>query len=109
MEKNHLGSIGYLFQFACVISGVITESLGRKLSMQLVNIPFALGWFMLYRADEVWEIFAGFGILGFGIGMMESSIVTYGWLILCHIENIFEINLYRCSLILYATEWTTAV
>lgn len=64
---------------------------------------------MLYRADEVWEIFAGFGILGFGIGMMESSIVTYGWLILCHIENIFEINLYRCSLILYATEWTTAV
>lgn len=47
--------------------------MGRKNSMIMVNIPFALGWFMLYRATEVWEIFGGFAMLGMAIGLMEAG------------------------------------
>lgn len=49
------------------------DTMGRKNSMIMVNIPFALGWFMLYRATEVWEIFGGFAMLGMAIGLMEAG------------------------------------
>lgn len=54
-----------------------TDPLGRKRSMILVNIPFAIGWYMLYRATAVWEIFFGFAMQGLAIGLMEAPIVTY--------------------------------
>lgn len=38
-----------------------------------VNIPYAIGFFMLYRATEVWEIFGGFVMLGMAIGLMEAG------------------------------------
>lgn len=43
------------------------------LKMILVNIPFALGWYLLWRATEIWEIFCGFAMLGAAIGLMEAG------------------------------------
>lgn len=34
--------------------------------MILINAPFSIGWIMLAQATEVWRIFFGFGMLGFG-------------------------------------------
>lgn len=45
--------------------------------MIVVNIPSAIGWFLMYRAGTLWEIFLGVGLQGFAIGLMEAPILTY--------------------------------
>lgn len=45
--------------------------------MILVNIPYAIGWFTLYRAILQWEVFLGFVMLGLSIGLMESPVLTF--------------------------------
>lgn len=45
--------------------------------MLLVNIPFIVGWFMLYNATTVTEVFVAHSLLGLGVGLMESPIITY--------------------------------
>lgn len=64
-------SLHYFFFFD------FSDPLGRKRSMILVNIPFAIGWFMLYQATTVSEVFIGITFLGLAIGLMEAPIVTY--------------------------------
>lgn len=53
------------------------DPLGRKRSMIIVNIPFVIGWLMLFRATAVWEVFFGFAMQGLAIGLMEAPVVTY--------------------------------
>lgn len=45
--------------------------------MILVNIPFAIGWYMLYQSTEVYEVFGGMAILGMAIGLREAAVITY--------------------------------
>lgn len=93
------GSIGYLFQplgsiLSVFITGnydrkikvrrknlsqlsICTDPLGRKRSMIFVNIPLALGWFLVYQGDVFWKILTGCAFLGLGIGLMESPVTTY--------------------------------
>lgn len=54
-----------------------TDPLGRKRSMILVNIPFAIGWIMLFVANDVWLVFVGFAMQGLAIGLMEAPVLTY--------------------------------
>ncbi|XP_055305860.1 facilitated trehalose transporter Tret1-like [Sitodiplosis mosellana] len=60
-----------------ILSAVLTDPLGRIKTMILVNIPFAIGWFLMYRASAVWEIFVGMGLQGLAIGLLEAPILTY--------------------------------
>lgn len=54
------------------------DYLGRRRTMMIVNIPYALAWFMMYNASSVWQIFVANSLLGFGIGLMEvRSIAIY--------------------------------
>lgn len=55
----------------------ITDALGRRRAMLIVNIPFIIAWFMMYRATSVVELFLGYGLLGFGVGLTEAPIITY--------------------------------
>lgn len=50
------------------------DLLGRKRSMMLVNVFFALGWLMLSQADAVWEVFFGMATLGMAIGLREAAV-----------------------------------
>lgn len=45
--------------------------------MMFVNIPLVIAWFMMYNANSVWEIFVANVLLGLGVGLMESPIITY--------------------------------
>lgn len=40
--------------------------------MLLVNIPFIISWFMMYRATSTMEVFIAYAILGFGVGLTEG-------------------------------------
>lgn len=59
------------------INFLLKDPLGRKRSMILVNIPFAIGWYMLCQANAVWMVFVGFAMQGLAIGLMEAPVLTY--------------------------------
>lgn len=55
----------------------LSDSLGRRRSMMLVNVPYFCAWFMLCQANSIHEIFIGFVMLGLAVGLMEAPVVTY--------------------------------
>lgn len=60
-----------------IFSGVFTDPIGRKKAMLFVNIPCLAGWFVLYFATSLTQVFIGMSLLGLGVGLMEAPIVTY--------------------------------
>lgn len=51
-------SIAFIFQpIGSILSGIVLEPLGRKKSMILVNIPHIIGWFLLYSASSITQLF----------------------------------------------------
>lgn len=74
-----VGSIEYLFlPFGGLCSGLITDWLGRKKSTILMNIPFIIGWFMLYQTYYAWQIYVAFALLGFAIGLTVQVSIYFG-------------------------------
>lgn len=72
------GSIAYLFKLiGSILSGWITEPIGRKKAMAFVNIPHVFAWLILYFSTSLVEIFIGHALFGLGVGLMEAPIVTY--------------------------------
>lgn len=72
------GSISFMCQaIGCLFSGVLASWLGRKRAMFVINIPHLIGWYMLYRASSVTQIFVGNIVLGLGSGLMESAVLLY--------------------------------
>lgn len=45
--------------------------------MIIVNVPFIIAWFMMYRAASIVEVFIAYALLGFGVGLAEAPIITY--------------------------------
>lgn len=73
-----LGSIQYICQpLGSLISAWMSEPLGRKRSMFIVNIPHLIGWLIMHNASETWHVFAGVSLFGLGVGLMEAPILTY--------------------------------
>lgn len=78
VESSWFGSLAFMTQpIGSVVSGWITEQIGRKRAMLIVNIPHITAWAMLYWATSVWELFVAGVLLGLGVGLMESPIMTY--------------------------------
>ena len=68
-----IGSVHYIVEpIGSIVSGMVTDPLGRRRTMMLVNIPLIIGWFMMYNASTVTEIFVADILLGLGVGLMES-------------------------------------
>lgn len=60
-----------------ISSGWITESLGRKKVMLMMNIAHAIAWMLLYSAQSVTEIYVAHILHGFGIGFISAAVKTY--------------------------------
>lgn len=66
--------------------------------MLLVNIPLTIAWFMMHNASSVFEIFIANVLLGLGVGLMESPIITYVgeiWWVIFNIDTNIDIE-YTC-------------
>lgn len=71
-QASWLGSIAFICQpLGSIVSGWITDPLGRKKAMFFVNIPHVIAWFLMYQANEVWHIFAANVLLGLGVGFVD--------------------------------------
>lgn len=79
IESSHwLASISFIGQpLGSILSGLLTEPLGRRRAMMLVNIPHIVAWTMLSTAKSLEVTFMAFGLLGISVGLMEAPIMTY--------------------------------
>lgn len=77
-QASWLGSVAYICQpIGSLLSGLLTEPIGRKRAMIVVNIPHIIAWAMLYMAGSLEEVFIAAILLGLGVGFMEAPIITY--------------------------------
>lgn len=66
-------SISFIVQpIGNVLSGLITDWLGRKKAILLINIVPAIGWLMLATADTAALAYTSFTLLGIGVGLTSS-------------------------------------
>lgn len=70
--------MGFIGQpIGSALSGWLTEPIGRKRAMILVNIPHIIAWTMLYHAQTPAQMYAAVVLIGLGTGLMEAPILTY--------------------------------
>lgn len=55
----------------------VSDYMGRKWSMILVNVPFIIAWIMMYNSTSLVEIFIANTLLGLGCGLMETPVIVY--------------------------------
>lgn len=57
-----------------VLSGPLTQPLGRRRAMQLVNIPFLAAWTILRFSSDVWQVFVAMSLTGLAGGLLEAPV-----------------------------------
>lgn len=78
VQTSWFGSVVFLTQpLGAIASGWVTEAIGRKRAMMLVTVPHLIAWLMFFFAGTVSEMFVAGVLLGLGVGLMESPILTY--------------------------------
>lgn len=78
MLHIHPGSLIFIGELiGSTASGWMTDPLGRRLSMILVNIPIITAWAILCNATSNTMIFTAISIMGLSTGLMEAPVITY--------------------------------
>ncbi|XP_043281985.1 facilitated trehalose transporter Tret1-like isoform X2 [Venturia canescens] len=61
----------------CLVSGPISEFMGRKKAMLISNIPYTISWILLYYAATPTMLYIPMALGGFIGGLIEGPILTY--------------------------------
>lgn len=73
-----IGSTAYLLKLCGgLLCGWISDPIGRKKAMILINIPVLVSWYYFYYAKTITELFVANGLLGFASGFLKIPCVTY--------------------------------
>jgi MFS family permease len=56
------------------VSGYVTQPLGRKRAMIMVNVPFIVAWILFYYAMNVGMLYTSLVLTGLGGGLMEAPV-----------------------------------
>ncbi|KAK5646894.1 hypothetical protein RI129_005358 [Pyrocoelia pectoralis] len=77
-QVSWIGSISMMcVPIGCLVSGVATDPIGRKRSMQIINVPFIICWIIFYYANQLWHFYFALAMGGFFGGLVEAPILTY--------------------------------
>lgn len=69
------GSINLIcVPLGCLLSGIVTQPIGRKKSMQLVNLPFLAAWLLFHFASSTELLYLALCLTGFGGGLLEAPV-----------------------------------
>lgn len=75
MNTFGAGSLNLLcVPLGCLFSGYLTQPLGRKRSMQLVNLPFMAAWMLFHYANQPWHVFVALALTGVSGGLLEAPV-----------------------------------
>lgn len=61
----------------CALSGVVTAPLGRRKSMQIVNIPIVTAWLLFHFATSTGHLYGALFLTGLSGGLLEAPVLTY--------------------------------
>ncbi|KAF2905475.1 hypothetical protein ILUMI_00701, partial [Ignelater luminosus] len=76
-ESSWLASLGAVTNpVGSVLSGLLAEYFGRRLSILLSSIPFLIGWLCIAAANNIWCLYTGRLITGIAAGM-STACYTY--------------------------------
>ncbi|XP_058447288.1 uncharacterized protein LOC131427791 [Malaya genurostris] len=77
-EISWLSSINLIcVPLGCVFSGMLTQPIGRRRAMQIVNIPMLIAWLLFHFAEDVHFLYCGLALAGFSGGLSEAPVLTY--------------------------------
>lgn len=75
LKNAPTGSINLLcVPLGCFLSGPLTEPLGKRRAMQLVNIPLLLSWILFYFSTNINHLYVGLCMSGLSGGLMEAPV-----------------------------------
>lgn len=78
VQASWFVSVGFICTpIGSLLSGWVTEPIGRRNAMILLNLPHIIAWLMLYNATSVTEMYIAAILMGLGSGFMEAPVVTY--------------------------------
>lgn len=60
-----------------LLSGFLQELIGRKWCMAAVSLPQLVGWFVLWKAGNAYELYVSCVALGLSMGLSEAPVLTY--------------------------------
>ncbi|XP_067006167.2 facilitated trehalose transporter Tret1 [Anabrus simplex] len=61
----------------CLVSGAVTQPLGRKKAMIFINLPFVAAWLMFHYAESLALLYCALALTGFSGGLLEAPVLTY--------------------------------
>lgn len=61
----------------CLVSGPISQYLGRRRTMLISNIPFVVSWIILYYSTNASMLFIALSLTGLTGGLTEAPVLTY--------------------------------
>ncbi|KYN29131.1 Facilitated trehalose transporter Tret1 [Trachymyrmex cornetzi] len=67
----------FLVPFGCLVSGPVSQYLGRKRTMMLANIPFVVAWLIYHYSSNPGMLLAALAITGLTGGLLEGPVITY--------------------------------
>ncbi|KAK5646898.1 hypothetical protein RI129_005362 [Pyrocoelia pectoralis] len=77
-QVSWLGSTTLLtILIGSLFSGLATQPLGRKRSMQLITIPFIICWIIFHYASQMWHLYFALAIMGIFGGLVEAPFSAY--------------------------------
>ncbi|XP_062563490.1 uncharacterized protein LOC134226618 isoform X2 [Armigeres subalbatus] len=77
-EISWLSSINLIcVPLGCVFSGMLSQPIGRRRAMQLVNIPVFISWILFHLAQDAHFLYCGLALSGFSGGLGEAPVLTY--------------------------------
>lgn len=78
IQSSWLGCLPLLFKLlGSVVSGYITEPIGRRRSVFFLNLPHLAAWLMLYYSTTLNEVFIALALFGLSTGLIEAALITY--------------------------------
>lgn len=75
---HNAGSLSFICQpIGSALSGWLTDPIGRKRALFVVNFPHIIAWALLYFSTTMTEVYVASVLLGLGTGLTEAPIITY--------------------------------
>lgn len=76
---SQIVSLAFAFQpFGSLLSGIVSQHLGRKRTLLIMNIPFFISWVLLYTAEKNYHFYLATSMHGLAQGMVEAPLFAYG-------------------------------
>ncbi|XP_054266834.1 facilitated trehalose transporter Tret1-like [Macrosteles quadrilineatus] len=77
-QASWFGSLYYIMQpFGSLVSGILQDSLGRKRSVMMINLPQLTAWAILYFSSSPTHLYVSIALMGLSIGFLEAPILSY--------------------------------